>query len=165
MKSHFSRRHFLTTLGAGIVAFQVVPLQACSSSGSSSAYNGESTDYWIDRRFMTFKTPWRKVHLDFHNSKHIPQIGAKFDAQEWGDRLVTGNLNSIVVFAKDMHGYFYYPSKHGPVHPGLSVDLLGEQVKVCRERNIAVYAYLLYNMGSLPGQQASGMEYAKSRRF
>jgi hypothetical protein len=46
-----------------------------------------------------------------------------------------------VVFAKDMHGYFYYPSQFGPVHPGLSFDLLGEQVKACRERNIAVYAY------------------------
>ena len=55
--------------------------------------------------------------------------------------MVAGNVDSIVVFAKDMHGYFYYPSKYGPVHPGLSFDLLGEQVKVCRERNIAVYAY------------------------
>ena len=33
------------------------------------------------------------------------------------------------------------PSKYGPVHPGLSFDLLGEQVEACRKRNIAVYAY------------------------
>ena len=84
---------------------------------------------------------WTKVHLDFHNSKHIPKIGAKFNADEWGDRLVAGNVESIVVFAKDMHGYFYYPSKYGPVHPGLSFDLLGEEVNACRKRNIAVYAY------------------------
>ncbi len=40
-----------------------------------------------------------------------------------------------------MHGYFYYPSKYGPVHPGLSFDLLGAQVDACRKRKIAVYAY------------------------
>jgi hypothetical protein len=27
------------------------------------------------------------------------------------------------------------------VHPGLSFDLLGAQVKACRQRKIAVYAY------------------------
>jgi len=99
------------------------------------------SDFYIDSRFSKFKSPWRKVHLDFHNSKYVPKIGAKFNADEWGDQLVAGNVDSIVVFAKDMHGYFYYPSKYGPVHPGLSFDLLGEQVKACGKRNIAVYAY------------------------
>ena len=103
---------------------------------------GESPKFWIDPRFANQKKlPWTKVHLDFHNSQHTPKIGAKFNANEWGDCLVDGNLQSIVVFAKDMHGYFYYPTKYGPVHPGLSFDLLGEQVKACHERNIAVYAY------------------------
>jgi hypothetical protein len=105
------------------------------------AFSGDSPKFRIDNRFANFKTPWRKVHLDFHNSKHVSKIGAKFDANQWGDQLVTGNVDSIVVFAKDMHGYFYYPSKYGPVHPGLSFDLLGEQVKACHERNFAVYAY------------------------
>ena len=142
MNPIFNRRHFLTTIGAGVAASQIITLQACSSIGSHSAFTGDSPKFWIDPRFASQKkTPWRKVHLDFHNSKYIPKIGAKFNAREWGDQLVAGNLDSIVVFAKDMHGYFYYPSKYGPVHPGLSFDLLGEQVKACRERNIDVYAY------------------------
>jgi hypothetical protein len=85
--------------------------------------------------------PWRKIHLDFHNSEHVPKIGARFDANEWGDRLSAASVDAIVVFAKDMHGYFYYPSQYGPVHPGLSFDLLGAQVEACRQRKIAVYAY------------------------
>jgi hypothetical protein len=141
MQSNFSRRQFLTTLGAGVVASRIIPLQACSPISFNSAFNGETLEYWIDRRFTKFKTPWRKVHLDFHNSKYVPRIGADFNAQTWGDQLVAGNVDSIVVFAKDMHGYFYYPSQYGPVHPSLSFDLLGEQVKACRERDIAVYAY------------------------
>ena len=142
MSLTFNRRHFLTAMGAGVAASQIMPLQACSSTGSHSAFTGDGPKFWIDPRFASQKkTPWRKVHLDFHNSKHIPTIGAKFNASEWGDQLVAGNLDSIVVFAKDMHGYFYYPGKYGPIHPGLTFDLLGEQVKACRERNIAVYAY------------------------
>ena len=84
---------------------------------------------------------WRKIWLDFHNSQYIPTIGEKFNADEWGDRLQAANVNTIVVFAKDMHGYFYYPSAYGPVHRGLSLDLLGAQVAACRKRNIHVRAY------------------------
>lgn len=141
MKPTVNRRQFFTTLGMGVVATQVIPMQSYSASVNTS-FLGDKPKFWIDPRFAKQKKmPWRKVHLDFHNSKHIPKIGSKFNANAWGDRVVAGNLDSIVVFAKDMHGYFYYPSKYGPVHPGLSFDLLGEQVKACRERNIAVYAY------------------------
>ena len=141
MKSTYNRRHFITTIGVGLAATQVIPLRAYSNGVSRPASTENTHTYWIDPRFTSFKTPWRKVHLDFHNSEHVSKIGAKFNASEWGDRIEAGNLDSIVVFAKDMHGYFYYPSEYGPVHPGLSFDLLGEQVKACRERGIAVYAY------------------------
>jgi hypothetical protein len=144
MKSKVNRREFLTTLGTGVVASQVIPFYNYDlpENSARSSFRGEESGFWIDPRFaVQKKMPWRKVHLDFHNSKYISEIGAKFNGNEWGDCLVAGNVDSIVVFAKDMHGYFYYPSKYGPVHPGLSFDLLGEQVKACRKRNIAVYAY------------------------
>ena len=143
MKSSASRRQFCKTIGTGVAAVQFIPLYSYSSiptSGESVA--GWPSKFWIDSRFAKHpEVPWRMVHLDFHNTKHISKIGEKFKADEWGDRLVAANVNSVNVFAKDMQGYFYYPSKYGPVHPGLSFDLLGEQVKACRERNIEVYAY------------------------
>jgi len=133
----FNRREFLMTLGAGAVALRVSP-----SFSVTPVPAGGVPKPWIDPRFEKMPPrPWRKVHLDFHNSTHVPKIGAKFNAEEWGDRLLAGNVDAIVVFAKDMHGLFYYPSKYGPVHPGLAFDLLGEQVKACRQRKIAVYAY------------------------
>jgi len=143
MKKAVSRRKFIAKLGTGVVATQVLSLYSCSSGSSNiSSSPGTVQKFWIDKRFHRQKKfPWRKVHLDFHNSKYIPVIGDKFNADEWGDRLQEGHVDGIVVFAKDMHGYFYYPSKYGPVHPGLSFDLLGEQVEACRKRNIAVYAY------------------------
>ncbi len=135
-----NRRVFLGTAGAGAAAaFISVRVPGMEPAGAAKAAR---PGIWIDPRMHALpRRPWRKIHQDFHNSKHVPKIGARFDADEWGDRLVAGNVDSIVVFAKDMHGLFYYPSAFGPVHPGLSFDLLGEQVKACRKRGIAVYAY------------------------
>lgn len=97
---------------------------------------------WIDRRLQESpRKPWRKVHLDFHNSQHIQSVGEGFDADEFARTLTRANVDSIVVFAKDMHGYFYYPSRLGPVHPGLQRDLLGEQVAACRRAGVRVSAY------------------------
>jgi len=102
----------------------------------------ETRPLWIDQRLPErAAAPWRKIHLDFHNSQYMPGIGAAFNADEFGDRLARAHVDAIVVFAKDMHGYFYYPSAFGPVHPHLSFDLLGQQVEACRRRGIKVYAY------------------------
>ncbi|AMM21607.1 hypothetical protein AX769_17495 [Frondihabitans sp. PAMC 28766] len=86
--------------------------------------------------------PRRKVHLDYHNSQFEPRVGYAFDPDEFVATLKKASIDSIVVFAKDMHGYFYYPSEHGPVHPGLEgLDLMGEQVEACRRAGIKVYTY------------------------
>ncbi len=97
---------------------------------------------WIDPAFLN-QPPrrFRKIHLDFHNSHHVPRIGERFDPDEFGDTLLAGHVDAVVVFAKDMHGYFYYPTASGPMHPGLDFDLMGAQIAACRARNIKVYAY------------------------
>jgi hypothetical protein len=60
---------------------------------------------YINRSLVeTDPKPWRKVHLDFHNSQHMPSIGIAFDADEFGQTLVDAHVTGIVVFAKDMHG-------------------------------------------------------------
>jgi hypothetical protein len=97
---------------------------------------------WIDHRLQSVpRKPWRKIHLDYHNTEYVGKVGHGFDPVEWVDRLQAAHADSIVVFAKDMHGYFYFPSKRGPIHPGLERDLLGEQLEACHEAGIAVYAY------------------------
>jgi len=100
------------------------------------------TGLWIDPSYGSRpRRPWRKIHLDFHNSRHMPHIGETFDPDAFVETLRQGHVDAVTVFAKDMHGYFYYPSVFGPVHPGLSRDLLGEQVAACRAHGIRVYAY------------------------
>ncbi|MBL0156758.1 MAG: beta-galactosidase trimerization domain-containing protein [Bryobacterales bacterium] len=121
---------------------EIIQLTALSATAPSLTAAPAASGIWIDPKLLSLPArPWRKIHLDFHNSAHIPRIGEKFNANEFGDTLLKANVDSVVVFAKDMHGYFYYPSKYGPVHPGLNFDLLGAQVEACRARKIAVYAY------------------------
>jgi hypothetical protein len=71
----------------------------------------------------------------------MSRIGEQFNADEFGDRLLDARASGVVVWAKDMFGYSYYPSTHGPVHPGLPFDLFGAQVAALRKRKIAAYGY------------------------
>ena len=115
---------------------------------------GSARAPWIDSRLQRQpERPWRKVHLDFHNTPAVGAVGDGFDADEFVATLKRGHVDSIVVFAKDMHGYFYYPASRGPVHPGLGRDLLGEQVAACRTAGIRVYAYYCVAWDNLVAEQ------------
>jgi len=99
---------------------------------------------WIDPNFPKNSVhPWRKVDIEYHNSRFIPRIGERFDAATFGECLTSAHVNGAVIFAKDMFGYSYFPTNYGPVHPGLSFDLLGAQVAELRRRGIAIYAYYM----------------------
>lgn len=85
---------------------------------------------------------FRQIHLDFHTSEHIPDVGVEFDANAFGDMLDEARVNWITLFAKCHHGLSYYPTRAGTVHPSLKFDLLGEQIEACRRRNIVTPAYI-----------------------
>lgn len=99
--------------------------------------------YWVHPELLSTRPrPRRKIHLDYHNSQHEPSVGERFDPDEFVQTLKNASIDSIVVFGKDMHGYFYYPSAYGPAHPGLQGrDLMVEQVEACKAAGIKVYVY------------------------
>lgn len=86
--------------------------------------------------------PSRHIHLDFHTSPAIPDVGRDFDPDEFADTLAKAAVRSITVFAKCHHGMAYYPTQVGLQHPGLSRDLLAEQIAACHRRDIQVAAYI-----------------------
>jgi hypothetical protein len=86
--------------------------------------------------------PFRQVHLDFHTSPHIPEIGVDFDPDEFVRTLQAGHVNSVTVFGKCHHGYSYYPTKVGTPHPHLKRDLLGEMIEACHKAGIRVPVYV-----------------------
>jgi hypothetical protein len=85
----------------------------------------------------------RKVHIEYHTSRHMPRLAERFNADEFGDRLLEAFVTGATVFAKDMYGYSYYASQCGPMHPNLSFDLLAAQVAALRKRRISVLAYYM----------------------
>ncbi len=93
------------------------------------------------------KLPARHVHLDFHTSEHIPDVGGRFDKKQFQQALKLGKVNHITVFAKCHHSWSYYPTKVGMVHPTMKkgLDLLGGQIEACREMKVKVPIY--YTVG------------------
>lgn len=91
------------------------------------------------------RLPARQVHLDFHTSEHIPGIGSRFSRENFQAALRLGNVNSITVFAKCHHGWCYFPSKVGQLHPHLDFDLTGAMVDAAHE--IGVRAPIYITMG------------------
>lgn len=85
--------------------------------------------------------PSRQVHLDFHTSENIPGIGEKFDKKQFQEALKLGRLNQINIFGKCHHGWSYYPTEVGKIHPTLQFDLLGEQMKACHEIGVKCPIY------------------------
>ncbi len=85
---------------------------------------------------------FRQIHLDFHTSEHIPDVGSQFEPDEFAERLADARVNWITLFAKCHHGLSYYPTKAGTIHPTLKTDLLGRQIEACRKKGIVTPAYI-----------------------
>ncbi len=84
----------------------------------------------------------RQVHLDFHTSELMPDVGSMFDEKQFQQALKLGHVNSITVFAKCHHSWSYYPTKIGKPHPTLRTDLLGRQIKACHEIGVRCPIYI-----------------------
>ena len=88
------------------------------------------------------KLRFRQVHLDFHTSEKITEVGHAFDPQEFADTLKQAGVDSITCFARCHHGMIYYDTKFPARHPGLKRDLLREQIEACHAVGIRVPIYI-----------------------
>ena len=85
--------------------------------------------------------PHRQIHMDFHTSPLIPGVGAEFNAEAFGKTLADARVQHVNLFGKCHHGWFYYPSKVGAMHPNLAFDLLGAQTEACKKYGISFSVY------------------------
>lgn len=84
---------------------------------------------------------YRQIHLDFHTSDIIPDVGTDFDVDDFVKTLVDAHVNSINIFAKCHHGMCYYPTKVGKMHPALKYDLLGTMIDALHKNDITCPIY------------------------
>ncbi len=85
---------------------------------------------------------YRQIHLDFHTSEAIPNIGKSFNKEQFQAALKRGHVNSITLFAKCHHGWAYFPSEANEMHPNLEFDLLSAQLEACREIDVKTPIYI-----------------------
>ena len=85
---------------------------------------------------------YRQVHLDFHTSPAIKNVGGAFEKTEFQRALTEGHVDSITVFSKCHHGYSYHPTRENEMHPGLAFDLLGAQLEACRQIGVRAPVYI-----------------------
>jgi len=109
-------------------------------------------EQFLIRSAMDFS--FRQIHLDFHTSEHIPDIGIEFDAGEFVSTLQSAAVESVTLFAKCHHGWSYYPTSLGTPHPHLArPDLLGEMIAACREAGLGVSLYLTVQWDELTARE------------
>jgi len=89
-----------------------------------------------------FKAHQRHVHLDFHTSPFIPDVGVDFDADAFAATMQAAHVNNVNVFGKCHHGQCYYPTETGVSHPAIGDrDLLGEQIEALHKVGIRAPIY------------------------
>ena len=91
----------------------------------------------------------RYTSMDFHTSPLVPGIGKLFDPKKFANTVKAANIESVLVFAKCHHGYTYYPTQVGTMHPNLDFDLLGEQQKALRGAGIKAPVYITVGWSKL----------------
>lgn len=96
---------------------------------------------------------FRQIHLDFHTALECTGIGKDFDAETFVKTLQTGHVDTINIFAKCHHGYSYYPTQVGTMHPNLSFDLLGKQIEALHKADIRCPIYVSVKWDDLAGIQ------------
>ncbi len=86
---------------------------------------------------------FRQIHLDFHTSEQIPDIGAEFDPEAWAQMLADAHVDSITCFARCHHGMIYYDTRLNPErrHPHLARNLLADQITAAHAHDIRVPIY------------------------
>jgi hypothetical protein len=92
---------------------------------------------------------YRQVHLDFHNSGLLKDVGSKFNKTQFQEALKIGHIDSITIFSKCHHGYSYHPTNVGKMHPGLNFDLLQAQLDACAEINVNTVVYISTGLDEL----------------
>lgn len=85
------------------------------------------------------------LFYDNHTMKGIPDVGKKFNAGAFTDRLKRCGVDYLIFPSRCNQGLAYYDTKIGIKHPSLEYDLFGKLSEACAKKKIALAAY--FNVG------------------
>ena len=113
------RREFLQTTAAGTAVLYLSPMSLGAAQPQAPVTQPD------------FEQPFRQIHLDFHTSRFIENVGAEFDPDEFAETLKRAHVNSINCFGRCHHGFIYWDTQafKDKRHPHLTRPLLNEQIE------------------------------------
>ena len=82
------------------------------------------------------------LFFDFHTMPACPDVGAAFDANATADWFAECGADYVVFPARCNLGVAYYDTQIGIRHPSMEINLLGDLVRACHARDIAITAYI-----------------------
>ena len=92
----------------------------------------------------------RRIHPDFHIPHYIYGVAAEFDGEAFAASLIDAEIDSVVIFAKDMYGFSFWKNTVGRRHPGLGErDFFGEAHQLPR----AISGHMNYYLWGIPNQE------------
>ena len=91
----------------------------------------------------------KRIHLDFHTSPDIDGIGEHFNKADFTRTVREAKIDLMTVFAKCHHGYCYYPTRVGKMHPGLKFNLLKEQIEAIHDAGAKAPIYITIGWSKL----------------
>ncbi len=94
---------------------------------------------------------YRQIHLDFHTGPQCADVGVNFNIQTFVETLQSGQVNQINIFGRCHHGYSYYPTRIGEMHPNLKFDLLGQMIEGLHKADILCPIYMTVKWDDLAG--------------
>ena len=89
----------------------------------------------------TLENQYRGYIVDHHSPDPPAITYDNFDPDQWFRLYEEADLDHAWVFCKGHHGEAYYPTKMGPVHPGLRIDFVKAFSDRLRRKGIAFHAY------------------------
>ena len=95
----------------------------------------------------------KRIHLDFHTSPDIEGIGEHFNKAEFTATVRAAGIDSMTVFAKCHHGYCYYPTRVGKMHPHLKFNLLKEQIDAIHDAGAKAPIYITFGWSKLDADE------------
>ncbi|MEQ8846760.1 alpha-amylase family protein [Botrimarina sp.] len=130
-----SRREVLALASTALLPAALSPALANAAATPEPAAGG--------REPLWYRNAYRRAVIDMHIPDWDPGFLAEFDPQRYADALVASRSESIVCYAHSHVGLFNYPTRVGRQHAAWKGrDAFGEVLRACRERGVAVVAYV-----------------------
>lgn len=85
---------------------------------------------------------YRQLQLEFQMDERYTELARNFTKENFRNALIESHADHINLMAKCHHGWSYFPSKVGEMHPGLEFDILGAQIEVAHELGLKTPVYV-----------------------